>query len=501
VNGWQPFQDQFGRIWNTCASRDGSVGATLNESATVSTDSKIGWVFTAPSGLTIENYSVYRYARSGGTPDRSRDYWLYNDAPVFDNQYRFPQEVCSFYLGCSERGTAGGGIRSSANRFEERGLSLKQLYLINQCRAPDAGGCPPTSPGSSFTLYSARIGLSDISPPTFRVPPTGSLMAPGAVLTGERTVRFDASDVGGGLARAAIVVDDQSQPEQPVDLGGTTCRAPYTTPAPCALSAAGLLSLDTAQFPNGPHKIQIALIDAGENRTLSEPIIVSTQNGGRPNGIGASRFVKLSVWTTARGNRSASRTVTYGRTAWIHGRLRATDGTPIRGATLDVSALSRRLGARTRPLAPVQTDEKGRFALRPRPGSSRTFTVQYRAFTLDDVPVACERVRIDVRAGVRLQVRPHRISPRGRIRFTGRLVGGPGRAGTHVGLFAVARHGRDRVPVATVRADRRGRFHFSYRFRRTFAPFTYYFQAVVQRQNGYPYATGKSRRVSVRIVG
>jgi hypothetical protein len=69
-----------------------------------------------------------------------------------------------------------------------------------------------------------------------------------------------------------------------------------------------------------------------------------------------------------------------------------------------------------------------------------------------------------------------------------------------VQLFAVARRGRDRVPVATLRADERGRFSFRYRFRRTFAPFTYYFQAVVQRQNAYPYATGRSKRVSVRIV-
>jgi hypothetical protein len=107
---------------------------------------------------------------------------------------------------------------------------------------------------------------------------------------------------------------------------------------------------------------------------------------------------------------------------------------------------------------------------------------------------------LDVRAGLRLQVRPHRIAPRGRIAFAGRLLGGSGQRNTQVGLFAVARRGRDRVPVATLRADRRGRFHFSYRFRRTFAPFTYYFQAVVQRQNGYPYATGRSSRVSVRIV-
>jgi hypothetical protein len=498
--GWEPFQPEFGRTWNVCSSLGGSLGAALNESAAVPPDAKIGWVFTAPAGLTIENYTVYRYARSSGDLQRSREYWLYNDAPVFDNQYRFPQETCSIYVNCPERGTPGDP-QSPANRFEERDRALKQLYLITQCRAPDPAGCPPGSPGSYFALYAARLGLSDISPPTFRSAPSGSLMIPGAVLSGERTVRFEANDVGGGLARAGIVVDGQLRPEQLVDVTGTTCRLPYTAPVPCPLSAGGLLSLDTAELPNGPHRIQLALTDAGENRTLSDPVTITTQNGGRPNGIGASRFVKLSAWANARrGEHSTSRTVAYGRTASIHGRLVAADGTPIREALIDVSAVSRHQGGRVRRLAPLQTDQRGRFAFRPRPGSSRTFTMQYRAFTLDDVPVASERVHLHVRAGVTLQVRPRRASPHGRIAFTGRLLGGPGRRGTQVQLFAVARRGRDRVPVATVRADRRGRFHFSYRFRRTFAPFTYYFQAVVERQNSYPYATGRSERVSVRIV-
>ena len=133
-------------------------------------------------------------------------------------------------------------------------------------------------------------------------------------------------------------------------------------------------------------------------------------------------------------------------------------------------------------------------------GSSRRITLAYRPFDTDLTPATTAVVTLNVRAGVSLKVRPRRTTSRGRISFSGRLLGGPNRAGTQVQLFAVARKGRDRVPVATLRADRRGRFHFGYRFRRTFAPFTYYFQAVVPRQNSYPYATGSSKRVSVRIV-
>jgi hypothetical protein len=179
--------------------------------------------------------------------------------------------------------------------------------------------------------------------------------------------------------------------------------------------------------------------------------------------------------------------------------LTSGDGQPISEAVVEVTSTDRRLGAQPRALRPLVTDAQGRFQLVPSAGASRTFEFSYRAFTLEE-PVARSAVRLNVRAGVRLGVHPRRTTSRGRIVFEGRLLGGPGRGGTQVGLFAVARRGRDRVPVATLRADRRGRFRFTYRFRRTFAPFTYYFQAVVQRQNGYPYATGRSKRVSVRIV-
>ncbi len=56
------------------------------------------------------------------------------------------------------------------------------------------------------------------------------------------------------------------------------------------------------------------------------------------------------------------------------------------------------------------------------------------------------------------------------------------------------------MPVATLRTDKRGRFRFSYRFLRSFAPFTYRFRARLIRQASYPYASGSSRIVIVRIV-
>ena len=135
------------------------------------------------------------------------------------------------------------------------------------------------------------------------------------------------------------------------------------------------------------------------------------------------------------------------------------DGKPIQRAVVEVTAISRALGASARQLAPVTPDERGRFSFTTPPGSSRRFTFAYRPFTSDASPAATSQVTLNVRAGVKLEVVPRLTTSRGRISFSGRLLGGPNRAGTQVQLFAVARRGRISVPVATLRADRRGRFH------------------------------------------
>ena len=56
---------------------------------------------------------------------------------------------------------------------------------------------------------------------------------------------------------------------------------------------------------------------------------------------------------------------------------------------------------------------------------------------------------------------------------------------------------RRRVPIGNVKADARGRFRFTYRFRRTLVAARYRFQARLVPQPGYPYRGATSHRVSV----
>ena len=502
IDGWTPYNSFNGAATSTCGTPEGGLTAGLDNSSTMGGGAAMGWLFSAPPNVTINNYTLYRYARAVNVDfQRSRDYWLYYDVPLaFNPLSESPHEACVAHgpSTCSEF-----GVRSTAfanvNRSQAENREIKRLYLLSVCDGGSAG-CPPVNPSSYLVLFSSRFGLADLHPPAFRSEPTGSLLDGSSIVEGERSVRFEGQDLGGGLESVAVVVDGLLRDPQPINGSDARCRRPFTHVVPCPLAADGTLVFDTAQLSNGPHRVQVALIDAAGNRTLSDPVAIESRNGGRPNGLGATRSARMRTWFQVGSRERATRTVSFGRRSSIRGVLTSIDGKPIGHATIEVSFVPRRLGAREHRLPAVETDTRGRFRLTTGAGPSRAMRFGYRAFALDDMPAVASEAMPNVRAGLRLGVRPRRVAPRGRIVFSGRLLGGPGQRNTQVGLFAVARRGRDRVPVATLRADRRGRFHFSYRFRRTFAPFTYYFQAVVQRQNGYPYATGRSKRVSVRIV-
>ena len=126
-------------------------------------------------------------------------------------------------------------------------------------------------------------------------------------------------------------------------------------------------------------------------------------------------------------------------------------------------------------------------------GPSRRLQVEYRATSLDPYPAATTEVRLNVRAGVRLSVSPRKTTSRGTIRFAGRLAGGPGRNGVQVALYAVGRTARQRVPVEVLTTGQQGRFRFRYRFVRTFAPFTYRFQAAFPDNRDIPMPAERHR--------
>ena len=259
------------------------------------------------------------------------------------------------------------------------------------------------------------------------------------------------------------------------------------------------MAFDTTRIANGKHTIQV-----GADRCRWKPDLVGSGREWK-SGTAVCRTgpERVSSRNSTPGFRSRHRAANCGRRGvWAHTvdhrRLSTPEGGTDRRCCAGRVATTGRPGSRAKVIGQVVTDGNGAFNFSPKAGSSRRITVSYRAYTLDAAASATSDVTLQTRAGVRLTVSPRRVSPRGAIRFTGRLLGGPGRAGTQVVIYALG-GSRSRIPVATVRADSRGRFRYRYRFSNSAPGTTYRFQATLHAQRSYPYATGHSRTVAVRI--
>jgi hypothetical protein len=494
--GWQPVSVTAPPPWVDCEARRG-MRAEFSPTA-LGPGSVVGWQFVPPPGTTIGSYELYRSARaSRGADGTDRAYALYHNEPRFDPLVTM-FEYCTPFAGCTSQGDAVGDDPMDPDNAVARGpLRATRLILRMECRVPGgSGGCGPADPPGALRIGRARIGITDDVGPTIQ-PPSGPLVMPRALLDGAQAVTVSASDVGGGVASFAVLVDGNTVADETLHDRFPSCRAPYVDLVPCPGETVHSFAFDSAAVPNGQHALQIAALDAAGNRAVSAPVEVHVVNGTLPNGVGATRRAKLAARFRQGGRR---KTVGFRRTLPLRGRLTGPRGRPIANARIDVMATNIRPGAKTRREAIVETRKDGRFRYVPVRGPSRRIQLTYRAFTLDPEPSATAGLKLNVRAGVRLDVRPRRTSSNGLIRFDGRLVGGPGRDGVQVALYAVARRGRNRVPVAVLRTDRAGRFRFRYRFTRTFAPFTYRFQARLEHQRDYPYASAGSRRVTVRVV-
>jgi hypothetical protein len=495
ARGWTA-EARGGTTGSSCGLNGGSFSARLDPGQ-VPSGSFARWTFDAPRNTTIASVTIHRFAGASGSAQWHRSYFLFQGAPVIAEGYGL--DVCAFLTSpCAHPGDLAAPL-SDASRYSSPPLSAGRLIASAQCDGSEPCAPQDYAAAGVIVIFGAQIRLADAFPPVFRSAPSGSLLQASSVVAGERSVSFDGRDLGGGLRAAAVIVDGRSVAREFV--AADACREPFNLPAPCPETAAGTIGLDTATLENGPRRIQVALVDAANNRTLSDPVVVSVHNDKEPNGTGASRGARLVAGFPNRaGRRRVERRVRFGGSSIVTGRLVDRAGTPIGGAELRVASRIDRLGEREREIATIMTNAHGRFRWRTPPGPSRFLRITYRAYRSDTDESAATELKLSVRPAIALKVSPHSVRNGGRILFKGRLRGGPGKADTQIVLEAVGRNVRQRVPVATLRTDARGRFRFRYRFLRSFAPFTYRFRARLIRQASYPYAGGSSRVVIVKIV-
>jgi Bacterial Ig domain len=246
--------------------------------------------------------------------------------------------------------------------------------------------------------------------------------------------------------------------------------------------------LPTAALAAGDHTLTVTAVDgAGQATTVTRTITVDAI----PNGAGAARDAKLSAGFGSK--LTARHTVDYGRADRIRGRLTTAAGAPIAGAKLQISTrvVLPRTGFRLVTTAVTAADGTYSY-LAPR-GPSRQIRVDYSAFAGDTEPTVTRLVRMSTEAGVRLTARKRGDL----VRFSGRLRGGPKPASGVLVVLQGLQSGYGWRTFRTARVSTGGRFSTSYRFR-TASRGTFRFRAIMRKQIGYAYATGRSREVRIR---
>jgi hypothetical protein len=371
-------------------------------------------------------------------------------------------------------------------------------------RAPDTGGlilyvdCNPgpcaAGGGARVTMHRLDAELSDRLDPMLVGIPSGDLLEEGRAVAGLRSIAFSATDRGGGVYQATLEVDGAAAVTQVVDANDGRCREPFTASVPCRLSASGTITLDTATLPDGVHSMRLIVSDAtGTNSVAYGPVQVTTRNQSPscdPAVTRATTPVAIRFRRTSRTRLTRRR----GRGARVAGLVAgAGAGTPV-----FLIAHELRRDARDRVAARGVTAADGSYRLRVPGGPSRRLRVGYRVRSTDPL-LACSRaLRLFTPARLTLRAKPRAVRAGGRVRLSGRLLGGrvPARGKT-VELQAFER-GRWRT-FETARARRGRRFVARYRFSASAAGRSFRMRARVRPDASYPFSTGHSRSVRVRV--
>jgi hypothetical protein len=496
--GWAPLGTGPGRdAVDVCASTSPHLTVSIGGPFSFPVGTNVAWRFDAPPNTYLESWKV-------GFSGYSRPW---------NGQNQGNLEVWGSASGRRDRLDGAGSFGPTSS--SRTGVHDAWMGIYVACDGPPGyQDCQPGQTHASATIWDSVVTLGDDSPPTAG-PATGSAVA-SATWQGTQVFAFPATDDGGGVYQAILAVDGAPVLARTVNDWGGRCvdttagGRVFRYPRPCLTSVDALVAVDANQLPAGDHEVTLQVSDAAGNvRTVyaaRKTIVAAAKrigpgsdpaDRGAANGENAADHARLTArWTRTR---RATLTSAYGRRNVIRGRLATGSGVGIRNARVELlSAIDGRGGP---PLdkGGARTRRDGRFTLiLPANASSRTLVLRYRSHANETVSIAEATLRIRVKAGVRLRVDPH-VAARGHtVKLSGQLLGRPLPATGKVVELQARSPGERWITFRTVRASRRGRFAARHTVRQS-GPALYVVRARVREADDYPYATGVSRAVRVRV--
>jgi len=492
-----------------CASASqGSFGLTMGPNPTSNYFNGDGntMSYSVPAGLTITGYSLALYAfggpcgvQSGQCADGFGAVFV-NHTGQSDPNYDYRN------LGYGAATTTVSASGLSGVDYVTVGVGCDPGQDLNY---PCPGSANPEAQalvsGGAFTLLDSTVpSVTNVS---------GSLLA-GSALSGTDTISFTASDSGGGIYSATILIDGRPVVQEIPDTNGGLCvnltpssqTMAFAAPQPCRSSENISIPLDTTQFPAGQHHLQVIVKDAagdqapaydGTITTTGPPLVGVNGSITGPHIPNGQPCAGEALDITVNGKRKAP-VVAYGKPVTIKGVLHC--GTvPIRGARILIATLGGPHSAAINNT--VQTALDGSFSYRVPTGPDRTLRFSYTAYSNDPGPSATATATIMVRPKITLRIAPHRTSNEHTIHWSGTVEGAPyPRQG--VTLVVEVREGKHwRIFDQTV-TNRKGRFHYHYRFRATTESTTYTFRVALPDTGAqdYPYTPGASNTINVHVI-
>jgi hypothetical protein len=310
------------------------------------------------------------------------------------------------------------------------------------------------------------------------------------------SVRVAASDATSGIAGGEIEL------RRP---GSNTWRS-----MPAQLESGGISAMiDDEHLRDGVYELRARVWDLAANERSTDK---------RSSGDAARVVLPLRVKTRlrvgktrkvrARRARRGRRTrivyvrrplVTQGRRVRVRGRLTAPGGNGLSGVDVEVSARLAIDGAGFQPVATLKTSRSGRFSYLVPAGPARI--LRFRYVGAAKIRPQTRDVHVRVRASSTIRVDRKSVVNGEAVTFTGKLRGGflPG-SGKLMELQFFDR-GKWRTFRTFRAAPSDGRWSYSYRFDGTRGTRRYRFRVRIPKEGGYPYSTGSSRRVAVKVRG
>ncbi len=553
------FDDRFWNVTPRCPALSVTSEPSPGNATRIPNWEGAGFELVAPPGALLDHVTIWRYGyrfNSTGDPQNTWQVQGYNgDSTVIGGP--FAGETCLLTTSIPNCSFGAATAMSPASRAD-RDLETQRIFYSAACFDPP--GCLSARdtdgfPFAGLSIYGSVVTVRDDAPPA--VIARGPLLA-GGWQTTDTPLSFGAGDaVGIRLLRVltdgrevrtvkpacdfTAMVPCGQAPERSVSLGDDlpdghrTLRVEATDTAGNVAASDGELDVDrhapdVAFVPaRGGRTVAVDVADAGSGvtggtievrrRHVFAPLPTTLQGGRlaarmdrgtrtgktlRVTAVDAvgheAQLVGAPVRLRAGFGRRYRSSVrgSIRRATLLYGRLRATDGAPLAGREITITARLRVDGAAPTVAARVTTGDRGAFHVRLPSGASRTVWVDSPG--TGGLQAARRALYLGVPWSSSLHIRPQRTRPGGTIHISGRLsLGGAAlpASGKLVEVQAFDR-GRWRVFATTRARGPRAGWRASYRFGAR-GRGSYRIRARIRREGTLPFELGYSRPVTVHV--